>query len=49
MPDQPDDVILTLLLEMRASLQRIEAKLDEFAASKSRLPGPTPEPPSRST
>jgi hypothetical protein len=48
MPDQPD-FILTLLLEIRASLQRIEAKLDEFAATKSRLPEPTPERPSRST
>jgi hypothetical protein len=42
MPGQPDDLILTLLLEMRASLRRIEEKLDEFAASKSGEPRPTP-------
>jgi hypothetical protein len=43
-PDQADDLILTLLLEMRATLQRIEERLDEFAASKSASPGSTPEP-----
>jgi hypothetical protein len=39
MPDQPDDLILTLVLEMRASLQRMEQTLDEFLASKSPLSG----------
>jgi len=43
MQDQPDDLILTLLLEMRASLQRIERKLDEFSASKSGEPVSPPE------
>jgi hypothetical protein len=41
----PDDLILTLLQEMRASLQRIEEELDEFAASKSGLPDSTAESP----
>jgi hypothetical protein len=44
MQDQPDHLILRLLLEMRASLQRIEQKLDEFAASKGGAPVPPPEP-----
>jgi hypothetical protein len=43
MSNQPDDLTLTLLLDMRASLQRIEEKLDEFAASKNALEQ-TPEP-----
>jgi hypothetical protein len=43
MPDQPNDLILTFLLEMRASLQRIEEKLDEFLASKSSVSKPKPE------
>jgi hypothetical protein len=44
MSNHPDDLILALLLEMRASLQRIEEKLDAFAVSKSSALEQTPEP-----